>query len=393
MKYLFSAIALFTAFHAHGQIYGTISGSSSTGGSVGINAPSPSGKLDINQVGGASGTNTALRLRAGNNGDFFGNNQLVLSYNGSVNYSHAIKTRHNSGASEMNAIDFYVWKPSDGSTGVGSQHVMSLNAGKVGIGEAYPRARLEIYSLLSTPGISETQWWSTSNPGYYMRLQTVWDATYGIFQRFVQTFSNTDYNTLSFYKGNVGIGTDVPTARLQVYTLLDGSANYVTQGWTTSNDNYELRLQHFHSVDGISQKIVQKFSGQDYEQMWFYKGNVGIGTTSKPTEKLVVGGNIHSREVRVTVDAGADFVFDQNYALPPLDEVEHFVRINKHLPGIDPASVMEDQGLELGKMDINLLQKIEELTLYLIEQKKVNDENKKEIAFLKAQLNDLKVKR
>ena len=101
-------------------------------------------------------------------------------------------------------------------------------------------------------------------------------------------------------------------------------------------------------------------------------GNVGIGTTSVDA-KLTVAGNIHSREVKVTINAGADFVFENDYELPSLESIEHYIKENKHLPEITSAKEMEKEGILLGDMNIKLLQKIEELTLYTIAQeKKIN---------------------
>jgi len=98
-------------------------------------------------------------------------------------------------------------------------------------------------------------------------------------------------------------------------------------------------------------------------------GNVGVGTLT-PDAKLSVAGNIQSREVKVTVNAGADFVFAKEYNLKPLTEIEKYIDLNKHLPGIASAEEMKSNGLELGEMNIKLLQKIEELTLHLIEKDK-----------------------
>ncbi|WP_157495078.1 hypothetical protein [Flavobacterium sp. KJJ] len=104
------------------------------------------------------------------------------------------------------------------------------------------------------------------------------------------------------------------------------------------------------------------------------KGNgyVGIGTAN-PTSLLTVSGNINSREVKVTVDAGADFVFENNYDLPSLNSVEKYITENKHLPEIASAHEMQKDGINLSEMNIKLLQKIEELTLYMIEMKKENE--------------------
>ena len=110
--------------------------------------------------------------------------------------------------------------------------------------------------------------------------------------------------------------------------------------------------------------------GKAYLFAHIVTGNVGIGTTT-PDYKLTVKGKIHSREVKVTATAGgADFVFEKEYDLPTLLEVEQFISKNKHLPEIASAKEMEKNGIHLAEMNIKLLQKIEELTLYTIEHQK-----------------------
>jgi hypothetical protein len=98
-------------------------------------------------------------------------------------------------------------------------------------------------------------------------------------------------------------------------------------------------------------------------------GNVGIGTTN-PQDKLTVAGKIGAREIKVTTNAGADFVFEPGYKLPVLSELEQFVKTNKHLPEIPTAQQMVKEGINLGELNIKLLQKVEELTLHLIEKDK-----------------------
>jgi len=111
-------------------------------------------------------------------------------------------------------------------------------------------------------------------------------------------------------------------------------------------------------------------------------GNVGIGTPT-PSEKLAVNGKIRAQEIRVDAGPWPDYVFQEGYALTPLDSLEQFVKTNKHLPNVSSALQVEKEGVELGELNKQLLQKVEELTLYLIDQHK-------EIRDLKAEMKALK---
>ncbi|MCL2026986.1 MAG: hypothetical protein FWG79_00705 [Bacteroidales bacterium] len=98
---------------------------------------------------------------------------------------------------------------------------------------------------------------------------------------------------------------------------------------------------------------------------------------------LWVRGGIRANEVKVQVNVGADFVFEDDYELLPLEELEQFVTTNKHLPDIAPANEMVENGMDMSEMQIKLLQKIEELTLYIIEQNR-------ELQRLKAEIETMK---
>ncbi len=106
-------------------------------------------------------------------------------------------------------------------------------------------------------------------------------------------------------------------------------------------------------------------------------GNVGIGTIN-PQSELAVNGKITSTEVEVTPNGWSDFVFNDDYHLKSLEEVENYISINKHLPDVPSEAEVIEKGVNLGDMDAILLQKIEELTLYVIEMKKEMEILKKE---------------
>ncbi|WP_442845071.1 hypothetical protein [Leeuwenhoekiella sp. H156] len=100
----------------------------------------------------------------------------------------------------------------------------------------------------------------------------------------------------------------------------------------------------------------------------FKNGSLGIGT-STPDERLTVKGKIHSQEIKVDLSIPApDYVFDASYSLRPLDEVKSYIEENKHLPEIPSASEFESDGITVGEMNMLLLKKIEELTLYILDQ-------------------------
>jgi len=97
--------------------------------------------------------------------------------------------------------------------------------------------------------------------------------------------------------------------------------------------------------------------------------SLGIGTPGSDSWKLAVNGKIKAKEIKVET-GWADFVFYDTYMLPSLEEVEDHIKKNGHLKNIPSADEVEKNGILLGEMNAKLLQKIEELTLYLIQQNK-----------------------
>lgn len=119
--------------------------------------------------------------------------------------------------------------------------------------------------------------------------------------------------------------------------------------------------------------------------IWNASGNVGIGTVT-PIDKLSVNGRIRAQEVKVENGNWPDYVFEKSYALSPLEEIEKHIQQNGHLPGIPSAAEVKANGIDLGEMNAKLLKKIEELTLYMIDLKKENDTQRKEIIEIQSRL-------
>lgn len=148
---------------------------------------------------------------------------------------------------------------------------------------------------------------------------------------------------------------------------------------------------------------AMQFSGNFFDQQLFFRktnnnashpwskvlletdGMVGIGTTDTKGYKLAVNGNIRAKEIKVEVANWPDFVFSKGYKILTLEEIEKHIKQKGHLPEIPSVAEVKANGVDLGEMNAKLLQKIEELTLYMIEIKK---ENKK----LNERVNQLEFK-
>lgn len=168
-------------------------------------------------------------------------------------------------------------------------------------------------------------------------------------------------------------------------TALAGDANPYTI-YTNDNQPHDLTLYgngpttilHFRLFDGDL-----KLGGNAIPNTVLYNngnasfsGNVGIGT-SNPNEKLTVNGTIYGKEIKVDLLVpGPDYVFEKDYNLPTLPEIKNYISQHKHLPEVPSAKDMEANGINVGEMNMILLKKVEELTLYMIEaNKRIDDLN------------------
>ncbi len=155
------------------------------------------------------------------------------------------------------------------------------------------------------------------------------------------------------------------------------SGSYAGYANTTGHGNVFIGYQAGYHETGSDKLYVSNSStgspliyGDFQAQRLTFHGNVGIGTTDPGNYQLAVEGKIGAREVEVTLNSWSDFVFEDDYKLRSLKEVENYIRENNHLPDIPSEAEVLENGISLGEMNAKLLQKIEELTLYVIQQQK-----------------------
>ncbi|MFN0213586.1 MAG: hypothetical protein ACKVT2_04970 [Saprospiraceae bacterium] len=178
-----------------------------------------------------------------------------------------------------------------------------------------------------------------------------------------------------------------------------GADGKVTIGDDTNNGTIDINLGQIASGEGIGSK---RTSGGNQWGLDFYtagsnrmridnNGKVAIGPLGMTTPGiygLYVKDGILAEKVKIAIHGTvnwADYVFATDYKLKPLSEVEAFVKANKHLPNVPSAQDLEKDGLDVADMLARQMEKIEELTLYLIEIKKENDELKKAIQTIQDQ--------
>ncbi|WP_440880840.1 hypothetical protein [Tenacibaculum sp. C7A-26P2] len=201
-----------------------------------------------------------------------------------------------------------------------------------------------------------------------------------------------------YFGGDVGIGTTSPNAKLEV----KGSETSYHQLIVGGGVGAAIQLE---SRNNTTQRPVLSANNGNFSiQMWKNRGTwkstpfhidsngmIGMGIKDTKGFKLGVNGKIAATEVKVaTYSNWADFVFKEDYHLPTLIEVENHIKEKGHLKDIPSAKEVEENGIYLGEMDSKLLQKIEELTLYTIEQEKKLDVQQKEIEELKKQNSRIK---
>ena len=188
---------------------------------------------------------------------------------------------------------------------------------------------------------------------------------------FVNDFSLTG-------NGYIGMGTSLPETRLNILNGTDvesASGGYLQlgaeSGLNIGFDNNEIQARN----DGAVYRLHLNNEG----------GTVQIGNVVAPTTySLAVNGRVICEELKIQNSTNwADYVFADDYSLKSLDELRSFIQAHHHLPNIPDAKTIEKNGIEIGDMQKRMMEKIEELTLYILQLEEKNKQQDAEIEKLK----------
>ncbi len=240
---------------------------------------------------------------------------------------------------------------------------IAANGSYVGINTLTPQTHLDIHGSNTRMQLTDD---GTSSSALFSRYSNrVEIQSPDIFQVAMGTTANPSFIIKS--NGYIGMGDNSPANKLQIGTTVGFTGNDLAIG-----DNG--KAMSFYQAAGSA----IWYSNTNFSIMPNGgSGNVGIGTLN-PTYKLSVLGNIRATEVMVET-GWADYVFKDEYKLASLQSVESAIKENKHLPGMPAAADIEKNGLKLGEMQTKMMEKIEELTLYLIEANKKIEKLEKEM--------------
>ncbi|WP_445431880.1 hypothetical protein [Chryseobacterium indoltheticum] len=232
-------------------------------------------------------------------------------------------------------------------------------------GNTTEEANYRISNIQTSAGwILDTKWWGGINftTQGSIKLKSLWGTLY---------VSNS---------GTIGINTENPQHTLDVRGDFK----------VTSDNNYffyngagDLKLSY--QTRGTGGRAIVHDTGNTLSLNYDndFTGGTRIGNTFLVKgDNASLQGKLEAKEIKVTLTPTADFVFAEDYDLPKLEDVEKHIKEKKHLPEIASAKQMEKEGVNVGEFQIKLLQKIEELTLYTIEQNKLIKDQQKRIESL-----------
>jgi len=195
------------------------------------------------------------------------------------------------------------------------------------------------------------------------------------------TVSDAPNESLTIMNGTAINGRFIPWIEAS-RTHTDDYVFGITASVPQTSDVGNKPMMHFDSR-WSSGSLVNRplFSWGSYSNSYMImnaKGDLGIGTNN-PQQKLSVKGKIQAEEIKVTTSAAdwPDYVFEEDYQLKTLKDLETFLKTNKHLPEMPTAEEVEQNGIQLGEMIKKLLKNNEELSLHVISLQKQIDELKK----------------
>ncbi|MEZ4877541.1 MAG: hypothetical protein R2805_08335 [Flavobacterium sp.] len=221
------------------------------------------------------------------------------------------------------------------------------------------------------------------------------------------TFTNTDSQSLTLNGNTLSIsGGNSITIPTPTFAVIPGTNTTISgNGSTTSPFQINAIDTSLYANDGAINQATTTNNNRkvnlNNRNLWFdttnstSNGKLYIGSTpnfpsTSGNYKLFVEGGIMTEKVKVALrntSNWADYVFEKDYKLLPLNEVEKFVKINKHLPGVQSAKELAENGIDVAEMQSKQMEKIEELTLYIIEQNNKLEKQNDEIQTLKTQMS------
>lgn len=177
--------------------------------------------------------------------------------------------------------------------------------------------------------------------------------------------TNYKHPYAAIFKGIEANSDTSPTSNYHAYEIMqssDSEANFALIGTWLIEDTF-IGSDLSNTLISTDPNVTETALLVDQNN------NIGIGTTN-PDEKLTVKGKIHSQEIKIDLNGALvpDYVFEKSYNLKPIQYISKYINENKHLPNIPSATEIEKGGFKVMEMNLKLLEKIEELTLYIIKQ-------------------------
>jgi hypothetical protein len=321
----------------------------------------------------------------------------------------------------FSSVDFYPWITNTKTLGTSTKRwstIFGVNgtfSETLGIGTSSPETPLEVLGPFRTARLSSTE----SGATLQFASAATTDFAVGTWYNTIRIISSADnftnmtdefvFSSVDFYpwvtnsktlgtttkrwsaiygvdgsfSGNAVVGGTSYLGKFHVHDAANGlAAMYITPATTISGDSSMLFLAEDSDA---TYGMYWLFGGSDNDmELWGKSGstrygphlqinrtsgNVAIGSTFATGYKLSVGGKVICTELRVNLVANwPDYVFKPDYLLLPVEELGEFINANGHLPNIPPASEIEKSGMDVGEMQRLMMEKIEELSLYIVKQ-------------------------